>query len=205
MKQYHEHNQQTLERKKSRTELRHENQRLREIIEKDAEKIAAYEQLLKEQIMGETTFREALKEKIEKAAKEGTEPLELIVEPKDGKVTFRVKTQKTISNSPPQVNKRVGNLQDIMMEEYDPQNCDGRRTECILDEFLSQAVTIPQNSSTLDTSHKRLWTASSNPIEKANQASFIGRCAQQAHVLLPYGSSFIVSWGKVVDWLKSSR
>jgi len=123
-------------------------------------------------------------------------------------VTFRVKAaQKAISSSPPQVKTLVGNLEDMMVDDYDPQNCDGHRSslDCILDDFLSQAVTIPPNCSTLDNTHKRLWTETSCPLEKTNQSSFIGRCAQQAHVLLPYGSSFIVSWGKVIDWLKSSR
>jgi len=99
---------------------------------------------------------------------------------------------------PPQVTKfGVNNLQERMLEDYDPKNKDyynQRSTEDFVESFLSQAVTIPKEDDEDLTPH------SSQP-----QSGFLGRCAHQAQVFLPVYTTVTVSLGKVVDWLKSAR
>jgi len=205
MKQYHEHHQQSLNRNKSRTKLRTENQKLKEQIDEDAIKIARYEDILKEKISKETAFQDVLKEEIEKTkdpTHEGYD-LEFIVTPNiNGKIHFRVKRKSGLY--PPQVKKfGVSNLQERMLEDYDPQNKEynpkRRRssTDEFVESFLSQAVTLP--------------TDDENPTHFSNnsiitRSGFLDRCAQQAHAFMPLHIPVVtVSLGKVADWLKSVR
>jgi len=201
MKQYHEHHQQSLERNKSRTLLRHENEKLKEIIDQYSHNFATLEQLLKEKISKEVLLQEMLKEEIDKT-KDSNDAydLEFIMMP-EGKVQLRLKRKSGIY--PPQVTKCVSNLQERMLEDYDPQNQDvfnhkRRRssTEQFVESFLSQAVALPEEDE------------DQNYIVHTNQprSGFLGRCAQQAQAFLPtYGAYVTVSLGKVVDWLKSAR
>jgi len=206
MKQYHEHHQQSLNRNKSRTKLRTENQKLKEQIDEDAIKIARYEDILKEKISKETAFQDVLKEEIEKTkdpTHEGYD-LEFIVTPNmKGKIHFRVKRKSGLY--PPQVKKfGVSNLQERMLEDYDPQNKEynlkRRRssTDEFVESFLSQAVTLPTDDD-------------NNPTHFSNNSAitrsgFLDRCAQQAHAFMPLHIPVVtVSLGKVADWLKSVR
>jgi len=208
MKQYHEHHQQSLERNKSRTKLRTENQKLKEQIEEGALRIASYEKLLKEKIAKEPGFQEVLKEEIDKSKDPNSDAydLEFVLTPRHGKIHFRLKRKS--GAVPPQVTKCVNNLQERMVEDYDPQiavystNLKRRRssTDEFFEAFLSQAVSLPKDDKDLlelnNTSANANSTADPSPVvlpERSTQPS----CS--------YGTYLTVSLAKVVDWLKSAR
>jgi len=182
MVQHHEHNKISLQRNLSRTELRLENQKLKDEIEKNSEKINNYEKILKNVIQKDLMLQETIKEL------DPSKPIELILNcTPEGNVHCLISRSTKPENSPLIV-KQVSSLSDSLQEDYIPHqnpNVPENDSSDSIEDFISlspgrNTQIIPYRTSSTTNNLIRL---------------FIPSC----------GDYITLSLGKVMNWIKSSR
>jgi hypothetical protein len=193
MVQHHEHNKISLQRNLSRTELRLENQKLKEEIEKNSEKINNYEKILKNVIQKDLLLQENLKEL------DPTKPIELILNcTPEGNVHCLI-SRSTKSENNPLIVKQVSSLSDALQEDYVPQQ---------------QNPNVPENDSSdsiddfFSVSPGQTRKNPNNPNNTPTQTPYRERRTSTRFIRLfipSCGDYITLSMGKVMNWIKSSR
>jgi hypothetical protein len=187
MIQHHEHNQKSMQRKLSRTELRLENEKLKEELEKNSEKITNYEKMLKTAIQKDLNLQETLKEI------DPSKPIELILNyTSDGLhcVINRSETQP----SPPKVKTKMSNLTEALQEEYKPVSSSSHPAT------LTRIPSKPQKISSGDILDD-FYPISPRP-SRSNHNTDAHSSTSLIKFLIPSGDYFTLSLGKVMNWIK---
>jgi hypothetical protein len=184
MVQHHEHNKISLQRNLSRTKLRLENQKLKEEIEKNSEKINNYEKILKNVIQKDLLLQETIKEL------DPSKPIELILNcTPEGNVHCLI-SRSTKTESSPCIVKQVSSLSDALQENYVPHpnsNVPENDSSDSIEDFIS-----------VSPGHQNYQQRTLSRNE-GNPTSLI-------RLFIPsYGDYITLSLGKVMNWIKSSR
>jgi myotubularin-related protein 1/2 len=190
MVQHHEHQQRSLQRNLSRTELRVENQKLREEIEITSQKINNYEHILKNIIQKDLFLQETLKDI------DSSKPLELVLSCTPQGIRCLINHPE--NRGSPMITRKVNDLTASLQENYVPI-CNSQNVSDIISRSKSE-----------DDIFMDSFLSISSPVEdESKQDKLLSESVSSRNIvrlLIPScGAILTVSLGKIMNWIKSTR